>query len=88
MIVTSTGLVFSTAKDGKIYAFDADNGEELWVGALPMATEGIPAMYEVYGRHYLVVCATVPFRWGRGESETQPDTPAAQGGYVVFALPE
>ncbi len=88
MIVTSTGLVFSTAKDGKIYAFDADNGEVLWKADLPAATEGIPAMYEVDGRHYLVVCATSPFRWGRGESENQPDGATPQGGYMVYALPQ
>lgn len=88
MIVTSTGLVFSTAKDGKIYAFDADNGEELWSKALPKGTEGIPAMYEVNGRHYLVVCAASPLKWGRGEDQSQSNAPASQGGYVVFALPE
>nr|WKN34816.1 PQQ-binding-like beta-propeller repeat protein [Tunicatimonas sp. TK19036] len=88
MVVTSTGLVFSTAKDGKIYAFDADNGEVLWTGELPRATEGIPAMYEVGGRNYLVVCATSSFRWGRGEEEAPSDEPTPQGGYVVYALPE
>src|SRR5690606_33030306 len=30
MVVTATGLIFSNAKDGKLYAFDADTGEELW----------------------------------------------------------
>lgn len=88
MVVTSTGLVFSTAKDGKIYAFDADNGKELWSKELPKGTEGIPAMYEVNGRHYLVVCAASPLKWGRGEDQSPPNVPSSQGGYVVFALPE
>jgi hypothetical protein len=60
MIVTSSGLIFSTAKDGNIYAFDANNGEILWTGKLPAGTEGLPAMYEVNGRSYLVVAATAP----------------------------
>ena len=45
MIVTSTGIVFSTARDGVLYAFDADDGEVLWSYKLPMATEGLPAIY-------------------------------------------
>lgn len=87
MIVTSTGLVFSTAKDGKIYAFDADTGEQLWEKALPTGTEGLPAMYELNGRHYLVVCATVPVRWALSEANNKEEE-LPQGGYVVFALPE
>lgn len=88
MIVTSTGLVFSTAKDGNIYAFDADTGEELWAGALPTGTEGLPAMYTVDDRHYLVVTATTPLRWGRGGGENLTDDQKGQGGYIVFALPQ
>jgi quinoprotein glucose dehydrogenase len=87
MIVTSTGLVFCTAKDGKIYAFDADNGKELWAGQLPTGTQGLPSMYELNGKHYLVVSATVPLSWGRGDEKTKPEKPAPQGRYVVFALP-
>lgn len=90
MIVTSTGLVFSTAKDGKIYAFDAENGEVLWSGQLPSGTEGLPAMYEANGRHYLVVTATTPLKWGRmgADSQQVSEDARAQGAYVVFALPE
>ena len=85
MIVTSTGLLFSTAKDGHVYAFDADDGRELWRGSLPTGTEGIPAMYEVDGRQFLVVTATTPLRWGG--SNDPPTDPRPQGGYVAFALP-
>lgn len=90
MIVTSTGIVFSTAKDGKVYAFDADNGKELWSANLPMGSEGLMAMYWNNGRQYLVVPATTPFRFGRGDrnSQQQPQQQTGQGGYVVFALPQ
>ena len=50
MIVTSTGIVFSTARDGVLYAFDAENGEVLWSGELPMGNEGLPAAYQVEGQ--------------------------------------
>jgi quinoprotein glucose dehydrogenase len=90
MIVTSTGLVFSTAKDGHIYAFDARNGKVLWSGALPMGTEGLPAMYVLDGRQYIVVNATTPLTWGTKsrESGIGSPLPTGKGGYVVFALPQ
>jgi quinoprotein glucose dehydrogenase len=86
MIVTSTGLLFSTAKDGHVYAFDADDGRELWRGRLPTGTEGIPSMYEAGGRQYLVVTATTPLQWAGGYDEAA-DAPRPPGGYVAFALP-
>jgi quinoprotein glucose dehydrogenase len=88
LIVTSTGIVFSTARDGVLYAFDADNGEVLWSAKLPMATEGLPSIYAVDGRHYIVVNATTPHTWGLAsrESGIGSTEPLGKGGYVVFAL--
>ena len=92
MIVTSTGLLFATAKDGKVRAYSADDGKILWSADLPHGTEGLPAMYEVGGRQYLVVCATTGLTWGpksrEGGAWTQGDVGSgAKGGYVAFALP-
>ncbi|HTU68157.1 MAG TPA: PQQ-binding-like beta-propeller repeat protein [Steroidobacteraceae bacterium] len=89
MIVTSTGLVFSTARDGVLYAFDAETGDVLWKYALPMVAEGLPAIFEVGGRHYIVVNATTPHTWGLDSRESgigSPE-PLGKGGYVVFGLP-
>jgi quinoprotein glucose dehydrogenase len=90
MIITSTGIVFSTARDGVLYAFDADNGNVLWSAKLPMATEGLPSIYEVKGRHYIVVNATTPHTWGLNTqlSGIGSREPLGKGGYVVFGLPE
>lgn len=88
MIVTSTGILFCTSKDGKIYAFDTETGEQLWVGDLPMGTEGLPSLYRVGQRDYLVVCATTPIRWSVERDlpeETEPSL--SQRQYVVFSLP-
>jgi quinoprotein glucose dehydrogenase len=101
MAVTSSGVLFCTGKDGKVYAFDVDNGKQLWSYELPTGTEGIPAIYEVNGKHYLAVCASTPLRFGRQAEEPQnnsvgpgaaPQTPPSsgtgKGSYVVFALPD
>ena len=100
MAVTSSGVLFCTGKDGKIYAFDMDNGRELWSYKLPTGTEGIPAMYEVNGKHYLAVCASTPLRFGRQEEQEQnavtpgaatptpPPSANDKGLYLVFALPD
>jgi quinoprotein glucose dehydrogenase len=93
MIVTSTGLLFATAKDGKVRAYSADDGRILWTGELPHGTEGLPSMYSVNGKQYLVVCATTGLTWGprsrEGGAWTQTDSVSnAKGGYVVFSLPD
>lgn len=83
MVVTSTGIVFATAKGGKIYAYDASDGHIIWQYQLPRETEGLPSMYSIDGHQYLVVCATFPFT---RESVVLP-TDKSASGYYVFALP-
>jgi quinoprotein glucose dehydrogenase len=90
MIVTSTGIVFSTARDGVFRAFDAESGAVLWQHQLPMSTEGLPAIYAMNGRHFIVVNSTIPFTWGLNarESGIGSKEPQGQGAYVVFSLPD
>ena len=86
MIVTASGLLFATSKGGKIYAFDAENGNELWSASLPWETYGMPAMYEAGGRQFIVVSATSPFTKESIDRTKEPG--ALPRSYVVFALPE
>jgi quinoprotein glucose dehydrogenase len=79
MIVTSTGLIFVSASDSKIRALDEETGAVLWTAELPASAEGVPAMYEVGGRQFLVVSASS--ERGAEENSGQPR------GYVAFALP-
>jgi quinoprotein glucose dehydrogenase len=92
MVVTATGLLFGTSKDGKVSAYDADSGNILWSGTLPQGAEGLPAMYQVNGRQYLVVCATTHLSFGRDSKASgvgsQANDGSAPGAYVVFALPD
>jgi quinoprotein glucose dehydrogenase len=91
MIVTSTGLVFIAASDRKLRALDEDTGKVLWSATLPAGSEGIPAMYEVGGRQFLVVSASSNSNAGGGHPGRGPKPATAQTdlhkGYVAFALP-
>ena len=82
MIVTATGVVFATCLDGRIYAYDEGNGNTLWSTILPRVPEGIPAMYEIGGQQYLVVCAT-----GAAIDKSKPEAQVPRG-YMVYALPK
>jgi quinoprotein glucose dehydrogenase len=84
LIVTSTGLLFVAGSDGKLRAYEADTGNVLWTVSLPAGSEGIPAMYEVNGRQYLVVPSSSGINAPGGHAEA----PNLRRGYVVFALPE
>ncbi|MGE0406411.1 MAG: c-type cytochrome, partial [Candidatus Korobacteraceae bacterium] len=95
VIVTPNGLVIHAARDGKIRAYDADNGKELWSADLPAGSAAIPAMYQVNGRTYILVSATAPTPQlgveetgvpnGRG-AFTAPTNGAK--AYIAFALPD
>jgi quinoprotein glucose dehydrogenase len=87
-VVTAGGLIFTGARDRIIRALDVDTGKELWRTEVPAGVEGIPAVYEVNGRQYVVYCAaarsttrTHASPWGPAAADPIP------GAYVAFALP-
>jgi quinoprotein glucose dehydrogenase len=81
-VVTAGGLVFTGTRDRKVRAFDLDTGKLLWEFAVDMALEGIPAVYEVGGREYIVFCAAA-------QAGLIPATQLPiHGSYVAFALPQ
>jgi len=83
MVVTATGLVFLAGGDAKVRAYDAGTGKVLWTAALPGQSRGIPAMYEVNGRQYLIVDATT----AQGGERVAGEPSGQERGYVAFALP-
>jgi quinoprotein glucose dehydrogenase len=93
IVVTSTGLVFHAAGDGKVRAYDEDTGKELWAGSIPGSARGIPAMYMANGRQYLVimspggVVAGQPAAGGQVPAAGQGLSPDTPRGYIAFALP-
>jgi quinoprotein glucose dehydrogenase len=56
-VVTAGGLIFTGTRDRKARALDAATGAVLWEKELDAALEGIPAVYEMGGRQYIVFCA-------------------------------
>jgi glucose dehydrogenase len=84
--VTAGGLIFSATNDKKLRAYDQDTGKVIWETNLPSAAEGVPAIYEVGGRQFVVVCAAA----GNGPdvgSGARRGT-ASPGAYIAFALPK
>ena len=83
MVVTAIGLVFSTCKDGRVYAYDAENGNTIWTANLGRSNpRGIPAMCEANDRQYLVVYSTGSLL---DKTKKEEDVPR---GYIVYALPK
>ena len=80
-VVTAGGLIFAGTRDRTIRAFDVETGKVLWEQEVDAALEGIPAVYEIGGREFIVFCA----------SAQAGLTPATQGtisgAYIAFALP-
>ncbi len=58
-IVTAGGLFFigATNYDRKFHAFDKTTGKLLWETTLPAAGNATPAIYEAYGRQFVVIAA-------------------------------
>ena len=86
MVITSTGVIFVTAKGGKLYALDADDGSILWETTLSHESNGQPGMYTIDGKQYLVVNATGNFSPDCYDHSKKPG--ALPKGYVVYALPD
>ena len=83
-VVTAGGLVFvATSSDRKLRARNTDTGATLWEFDLPAGSDGVPAVYAVNGRQFIVVPVG-----GNGSFSQGLDIPeAGPGQYMVFALP-
>jgi quinoprotein glucose dehydrogenase len=79
-VVTAGGLIFTGTRDRDVRALDAETGKVLWQHEVDSALEGMPAVYEIGGRQFIVFCASAQVGL----------TPATQGkvsgAYIAFAL--
>jgi quinoprotein glucose dehydrogenase len=81
-------LIFTGTRDRKVRAINSQTGKVVWETTLDAAIEGMPAVYEVEGREYIVFCAAAQ---ATTRTHDLPGHPALkspiQGAYVAFALP-
>ena len=81
-VVTAGGIIFTGTRDRHIRALDTATGKPLWEAEVDTAVEGIPAIYQVNGRQYVVFCAAAQVGLTPGTQKK------IQGSYVAFALPQ
>ena len=87
-VVTAGGLIFTGTRDRKVRALDSATGKVLWEAEVEAGLEGMPSVYEIDGREYVVFCAGAQ---ATTYTHDLPGHPAMQapipGAYVAFALP-
>jgi quinoprotein glucose dehydrogenase len=88
-VLTAGGVIFmGTGGDHTFRAYDKDTGKALWEKVIDGNPDGIPAVFEIAGRQYVVWYAAGDQGGGsRTPMNFKPGKPEAQG-YYAFALPE
>jgi quinoprotein glucose dehydrogenase len=88
-VVTAGGLIFTGTCDRKIRALDSATGKVLWEAEMEAAVEGMPAVYQIDGREYVVFCAAAHATTHTHDVAAHPALQAPiPGAYVAFALPD
>jgi len=87
-IPTATGLVFQVGGDRKVRAYDEETGKVVWEKEIGGGSRGVPSMYEVDGRQYLLIDVSAAGA-GRGGAGAGAEAPGANAptGYIAYALP-
>jgi quinoprotein glucose dehydrogenase len=88
-VVTAGGLIFTGTRDRKVRALDSSTGAVLWEAQVDAALEGMPAVYSVDGREYIVFCAAAQPATALLGTPGHPATQgkSQNGAYIAFALP-
>jgi len=89
-VITAGGLVLFAGNDSKLYALDKDTGKLICSKDLPNGSLGVPAVYEVNGKEYvlLAVSGGNPFPAGGRLAPGGVNPPAISKSYIAFALPD
>jgi quinoprotein glucose dehydrogenase len=83
-VITAGGLMFvATSSDRKLRARDVNSGAVVWEYDLPAASEGVPAIYQVGGRQFIVIAVGGNGLFTSGKDMTKP----GPNQYMAFALP-
>jgi quinoprotein glucose dehydrogenase len=79
--------VFQVGGDRKLRAYDEETGKVLWTKEIGGSSSGVPAMYEVNGREYLVIAVSAGGGRGGAPNAAPAEPSNLPTGYVAFALP-
>jgi quinoprotein glucose dehydrogenase len=87
-VATAGGLIFTGTRDKEVRALDIDTGKALWSYQANAGLEGIPAVYEINGKEYVVFCAAaISTTHTHSIPGHPPDNSKVDGAYIAFALP-
>ena len=89
-VITAGGLILFAGNDSTLYALDKDTGKVICTKELPNGSLGVPAVYEVNGREYILLAVSGgnPFPAGARLPPGGVHPPATSKSYIAFALPE
>ncbi len=89
-VVTAGGLVLFADNQAKLYALDEETGKVIFSRDVPNSAVGVPAVYEVNGREYVLfpLVGGAGFPAGARMAPGGVDHPAGEKMYVAFALPK
>jgi quinoprotein glucose dehydrogenase len=78
------------ARDSKLYALNKDTGKVITTKDLPNGSQGVPAVYEVNGREYVLIAVSGgnPFPAGGRLAPGGVHPPAISKSYIAFSLPD
>jgi alcohol dehydrogenase (cytochrome c) len=77
VLITATGLAFTSDVGGNIYAFDAASGHEYWKDSTGSAVVAPISAYSLHGSEYLAVVV------GEAGNQQTPNLPKSQGSRVI-----
>ncbi len=88
-VVTAGGLVLFVDKQAKFYALDENTGKVVYTRDVPNSAVGVPAVYEVNGREYVLFALVggAGFPAGARMAPGGVDHPAGERQFISFALP-
>ena len=89
-VITGGGLILFAGNDARLYALDSATGKLIFSKELPNGSQGVPAVYEVNGREYILLAVSggaTPYPEGAYMPPGGVSTPAVSKGYIAFALP-
>ncbi len=89
-VITAGGLVMFAGNDSKLYVLDKEKGDVIFTKDLPNGSLGVPAVYEVNGREFILVAVTGgnPYPAGAYLPPGGTMPPAVSKSWMAFALPE